>query len=233
MSEGDGVSPELRFDDEVEHGLHRATQCPAARLMVVVAPPETAGVAAGDVLRRRCLRAGVVAAILCTGRPTSACVRPLGTRGVRRTRAARQTHAQATGASLAAAASHGSNGGGIYGGSRRAGVVGDGREAHQEAHGGRWELRSGRRRRIATATIAGADGETARLRGVQGVPAQFLRRSDVIDDGEASGQDGGAGRAHWPRELTAMATVLRGSFAPSGNGAEEWENGGGRVQGGR
>ena len=150
---------------------------------------------------------------------------------MRWTRAARQTRSQATGASFTAAASYGVNGGGSYGGRRRPGAVGRGRGTHREAHGGRWELRSGGQRRIRTATTAGADGETARLRCVQGIPAQFLRRSDVVDDGEASGQDGGAVRAHWSRELTAMASGLRGDFSPSENGEGGGENGGGRVQG--
>ena len=138
-SGGDGVSPELRSGVEGEHGLHRATRCPAARRMVAVAPPETAGVAAGDVPRRRWLRAVVVATILCTGRSTRARVRPRGTRGVRWTRTACQTHSQATGASFTAAASHGSNGGDGHGGRRRAGAFGGGGGAHREAHGGRWE----------------------------------------------------------------------------------------------
>ena len=45
---------------------------------------------------------------------------------------------------------------------------------------------------------------------MQKLPVQLLRHRDVIDDGEARRHDGGAVRAHWPRELTTMATVLRG-----------------------
>ena len=92
---------------------------------------------------------------------------------------------------------------------------------------------SGRRRRIRRRWSPEQNGETAGLRAMSRLPVQFLRRSDVIDDGEASGQDGGAGRAHWPRELTAMASVLRGFLAPSENGAEERGGGERRVQGGR
>ena len=49
-------------------------------------------------------------------------------------------------------------------------------------------------------------------RSMQRSPVQFLRRVDVVDNGEAKGQDGGAVRAHWPRELTTMTTALRGVY---------------------
>ena len=50
------------------------------------------------------------------------------------------------------------------------------------------------------------------LRSMQRPSVQFLQRVDVVDDGEARRHDGGAERAHWPRESTAMAKTVAAGF---------------------
>ena len=44
-------------------------------------------------------------------------------------------------------------------------------------------------------------------RGVEWLPARILLHGDEDDGEEVAGHGGGAGRSHWPRELTAMATA--------------------------
>ena len=68
---------------------------------------------------------------------------------------------------------------------------------------------------------------------MQRIPAQFRRRGDVVDDGESSGHEGDEGRAHGLREFTAMASGLRGDFAPGEDDEGGGGTGGGRVQRGK
>ena len=62
------------------------------------------------------------------------------------------------------------------------------------------------------------------LRFVQGIPAQFLVRGDVVDDGDALRHDGGAVRAHWPREPTVMAKTVAAGFCADDDEVEVGRN---------
>ena len=113
-------------------GAARSKAGDEPRRFHLVAATGTAGITAGDEPRRRRVRAVVELALLCAVRPVPACVRSGGARGVRRTREACQTHAQATAATTTAAARHGVNGGGSHGVQKRERGVGGGSPAHRE-----------------------------------------------------------------------------------------------------
>ena len=89
-----------------------------------------------------------------------------------------------------------------------------------------------RRRRIATATQRRRGKGNLGVRLLWTASARFLAVDDEDDVGERLGQGGVATRAHWPRELTAMATAARVGTFPDDCEKRRRGNGGGACPGG-